>query len=560
MSTPRKRKFIDLTDDSPHTDKKSKKAKLSPSKATRPVAFAQQNLDVCPLPPLEKDERFENGTRCKDNTEKPNSTDTDTSNTTTETSTDSTSAKNVPIGPPEIPTTTKTDVTNDSPPHSPSPTFSLNQWVHLNRNDTRHKAQILKQKEKNEKILYLIHYDQLSSVHDEWVPKHKLHPIDTIEQSQDEVTESNDHDVIESGEPRYDTQISIDQIAPIESAEDQNQSISNDDVSALSAEKDLKVDDITNDITNDPSDDPSDPSSPSTVIHNQRLLDLLAPSEPAKSFPFELDHFQFNAIKSLETETANLLITAHTSAGKTVVAEYAIAKALANNQRVIYTSPIKALSNQKYREFTETFGHSQIGLITGDVTKRRDASVLVMTTEILRNMLYKGGSELREVAYVVFDEVHYMRDMERGVVWEESIILLNSKITLIFLSATLSNAEDFALWVTDLKGKTCRVFGTEKRPIVLEHYVLPQGSDSLYLVASSATKNLFLSENFEHAQGHSGKQKTYRQMDEERKRNKLKVSDLQLLLYMLYKNNWVPAIVFAFSKREVEGHALVCFG
>lgn len=152
-------------------------------------------------------------------------------------------------------------------------------------------------------------------------------------------------------------------------------------------------------------------SSPSSVVHNQALLDLLAPNPPAKTFPFELDGFQFAAIKSLETETANLLITAHTSAGKTVVAEYAIAKALANNQRVIYTSPIKALSNQKYREFTETFGHSNIGLITGDVTKRRDASVLVMTTEILRNML----------------------------------------------------------WVTALKGIECRVFGTEKRPITFHH-------------------------------------------------------------------------------------------
>eukprot|EP01084_Bolivina_argentea_P123401 218685_1 len=179
-----------------------------------------------------------------------------------------------------------------------------------------------------------------------------------------------------------------------------------------------------------------------------------------------------------------------------------------------------------------------------------------MTTEILRNMLYRGGSALREVAYVIFDEVHYMRDIERGVVWEESIILLNKKITLIFLSATLSNSDDFALWVTDLKQKQCKIIGTEKRPIVLEHYILPQGCDALYLVSSSQTKNTFIENNFIYAKQLKEQNKTYKQMDREKKRNRLKVNELQLLLYMLYKNDWCPAIVFAFSKREVEGHAL----
>ena len=119
-------------------------------------------------------------------------------------------------------------------------------------------------------------------------------------------------------------------------------------------------------------------------------------------------------------------MAAHTSAGKTAVAEYAIAVSLREKQRVIYTSPIKALSNQKYRELTEIFG--DVGLVTGDVSINQNASCLVMTTEILRSMLYRGSEIIREVAWVIFDEVHYMRDKERGVVWEESIILLSQSV------------------------------------------------------------------------------------------------------------------------------------
>ena len=128
-------------------------------------------------------------------------------------------------------------------------------------------------------------------------------------------------------------------------------------------------------------------------------------------------------------------MSAHTSAGKTVVAEYAIAQCLKRNQRVIYTSPIKALSNQKYRDFEAIFG--DVGLMTGDVTINPTASCLVMTTEILRSMLYRGSEIMREVAWVVFDEVHYLRDKSRGVVWEETIILLPDKVRYVFLSATI---------------------------------------------------------------------------------------------------------------------------
>ena len=131
------------------------------------------------------------------------------------------------------------------------------------------------------------------------------------------------------------------------------------------------------------------------------------PDQPARIYPFQLDPFQQVSIASIQRDES-VLVSAHTSAGKTVVAEYAIAQSLKNNQRVIYTSPIKALSNQKYREFSEEFG--DVGLMTGDVTINPTASCLVMTTEILRSMLYRGSEVMREVAWVIFDEIHYLRD------------------------------------------------------------------------------------------------------------------------------------------------------
>ena len=168
---------------------------------------------------------------------------------------------------------------------------------------------------------------------------------------------------------------------------------------------------------------------------------------PAKTYPFTLDPFQSTAIDCVE-RNESVLVAAHTSAGKTVVAEYAIAKSLRDGQRVVYTSPIKALSNQKYRDLQEEF--DDVGLMTGDITINPSATCLVMTTEILRSMLYRGSEVMREVAWVIYDEVHYMRDKERGVVWEESIILLPHKVRFVFLSATIPNAKQFVSWIAKI--------------------------------------------------------------------------------------------------------------
>ena len=137
-------------------------------------------------------------------------------------------------------------------------------------------------------------------------------------------------------------------------------------------------------------------------------------ANPAKTYKFTLDPFQKAAVKSIE-KNESVLVAAHTSAGKTAVAEYVIAKCLANNQRVIYTSPIKALSNQKYRDLKAEF--KNVGLITGDVTIDENQTCLVMTTEILRNMLFRSNEVAKETAWIIFDEVHYINNQERGVVW-----------------------------------------------------------------------------------------------------------------------------------------------
>ena len=190
--------------------------------------------------------------------------------------------------------------------------------------------------------------------------------------------------------------------------------------------------------------------------------------EMARTWPFELDVFQKEAVYHLENGDS-VFVAAHTSAGKTVVAEYAIALASKHMTKAIYTSPIKALSNQKFRDFKNEF--DDIGILTGDVQINAEASCLIMTTEILRSMLYRGADLLRDVEYVIFDEVHYVNDLERGVVWEEVIIMLPDHVSLILLSATVPNTYEFASWVGRTKRKDIFVISTSKRPVPLEHYL-----------------------------------------------------------------------------------------
>ena len=203
----------------------------------------------------------------------------------------------------------------------------------------------------------------------------------------------------------------------------------------------------------------------------------------ARQWPFELDSFQKEAVYHLENGDS-IFVAAHTSAGKTVIAEYAIALAAKRMTKAIYTSPIKALSNQKFRDFQEIF--NDVGILTGDVQIRSEASCLIMTTEILRSMLYRGADIIRDIEFVIFDEVHYVNDLERGVVWEEVIIMLPEYVTLILLSATVPNTYEFASWVGRTKRKNIYVISTSKRPVPLEHYLW--ANKSMYKIVDAEKK------------------------------------------------------------------------
>lgn len=285
------------------------------------------------------------------------------------------------------------------------------------------------------------------------------------------------------------------------------------------------------------------------------------PASPAKTYPFTLDPFQATAIASIE-RNESVLVSAHTSAGKTVVAEYAIAQSLKNKQRVIYTSPIKALSNQKYRELLEEF--QDVGLMTGDVTINPTASCLVMTTEILRSMLYRGSEIMREVAWVIFDEIHYMRDKERGVVWEETIILLPDKVHYVFLSATIPNAMQFAEWIVKTHSQPCHVVYTDFRPTPLQHYLFPASGDGIHLVVDE--KSQFREDNFQKAMGALVEKlgddpaalptKKAGKTGKSAKGGSKGPSDIYKIVKMIMVKNYNPVIVFSFSKRECENLAL----
>ncbi|KAI8915772.1 rRNA-processing arch domain-containing protein [Gorgonomyces haynaldii] len=277
------------------------------------------------------------------------------------------------------------------------------------------------------------------------------------------------------------------------------------------------------------------------------------PETPARTYPFTLDPFQQTAIYSIQREES-VLVAAHTSAGKTVVAEYAIAQSLQNKQRVIYTSPIKALSNQKYRELLAEFG--DVGLMTGDVTINATASCLVMTTEILRSMLYRGSDMVREVAWVIFDEVHYMRDKERGVVWEETLIMLPDKIHHVFLSATIPNAMEFAEWICKIHKQPCHVVYTDYRPTPLQHYLFPESGDGIYLAVDE--KGQFREDNFQKALSFLTEPDDPTAVKQKKRTKKKKGStDLFKVIQMIMKKNYHPVIVFSFSKRECESNALL---
>jgi len=279
----------------------------------------------------------------------------------------------------------------------------------------------------------------------------------------------------------------------------------------------------------------------------------------ARKFPFELDTFQKQAILPLERHES-VFVAAHTSAGKTVIAEYAIALAQRHMTKVVYTSPIKALSNQKFRDFKNTF--QDVGILTGDVQIRPDAGCLVMTTEILRSMLYNGSDVIRDIEWVIFDEVHYINDAMRGVVWEEVLIMLPEHVGIILLSATVPNTYEFADWIGRTKQKKIHVVSTQKRPVPLEHMLFTGNSaktiNELFLLIDSHGK--FDKRSYQAAvdakKARAAKAKDSFGPKGGSQGNPKQDRNIWLsVIEMLKKKEQLPVVAFTFSRKQCDKNA-----
>ncbi|KJP89409.1 hypothetical protein AK88_00852 [Plasmodium fragile] len=327
------------------------------------------------------------------------------------------------------------------------------------------------------------------------------------------------------------------------------------------------------------------------------------------SYDFELDDFQKRSIKHLNN-FKHVFVAAHTSAGKTLIAEHAIAMSIKLNKKAIYTSPIKALSNQKYHEFKNIF--KSVGIITGDIKMNVNANCIIMTTEILRNLLYINDNIINNIHCVIFDEVHYVNDNERGFIWEESIIMLPPHVQILLLSATVPNYLEFADWVGFTKKKEIISISTKKRPVPLLHYIYAYDSifqimDEKNKIYSSAFKEIYTkvrekeqASNAIHG-GHAGhgsgghakqapsakknypdgknKQQggtatstptnnnqpiAYNEYCKQKRRQKLfaneanmktEIQKLQALIKKLEQDNKLPVVLFCFSRIKCETYA-----
>jgi superfamily II RNA helicase len=257
-------------------------------------------------------------------------------------------------------------------------------------------------------------------------------------------------------------------------------------------------------------------------------------------FPFELDNFQREAIAALDAGKS-VVVCAPTGSGKTLIGEYAIHQALDRGRRVFYTTPLKALSNQKLRDFRSQFGDDNVGLLTGDISVNRDAPILVMTTEIFRNMLYgtpigEVGTSLTGVETVVLDECHYMNDRQRGTVWEESIIYCSSEIQLLALSATVANSEQLTDWINKVHGPTELVY-SDFRPVPLQFHFANQKGIFPLLDETGKRANVRL---------------VPKKKQQKVERGSIPTPSLTDVLARLDDRDMLPAIYFIFSRRGCD--------
>lgn len=267
-------------------------------------------------------------------------------------------------------------------------------------------------------------------------------------------------------------------------------------------------------------------------------------------FPFELDDFQKEACKIIDNGES-VVVCAPTGAGKTVIAQHAINRALEKGDRIFYTTPLKALSNQKFYDFCENYGQDKVGLLTGDTSINRNAQIVIMTTEVFRNMLYGTNfgavaDNLKGVKYVVLDEVHYMNDEQRGTVWEESIIYCPTNIQIIALSATVANCDELTNWINTVHSKT-KLVNTDFRPVPLKFYYFDSSQPYKLLPLLTPDGKLNKKIKPEKPQWAKG-------------RDKRKKSYVKQIISNLAENNMLPAIYFTFSRKKCDEQMEKCSG
>lgn len=267
-------------------------------------------------------------------------------------------------------------------------------------------------------------------------------------------------------------------------------------------------------------------------------------------FPFELDDFQKEACQIIDSGES-VVVCAPTGAGKTVIAQHAIHRALEQGCRIFYTTPLKALSNQKFYDFGEKYGTDKVGLLTGDTSINRNAQIVIMTTEVFRNMLYGTNfgavaDNLKDVKYVVLDEVHYMNDEQRGTVWEESIIYCPTNIQIIALSATVANCQELTDWINTVHSKT-KLVNTDFRPVPLRFYYFDSSQPFKLLPLLTPNGKLNRKIRPEKPQWAKGK-------------DKRKKSYVKQIIKNLADNDMLPAIYFTFSRKKCDEQMEKCSG